>query len=185
MQNKQSSKRVVKQPLVIVGTGHRPQKLELNGLDGFSDKVHDTLVKFLKEILSEYPVKCVISGMALGFDQALAEAALQLNISVVAALPCFDQDSLWPVRQQARYKRLIKQCKKVIYVSSKRYDKYCLQRRNKWMVNKLGKVGLLLAFYNGSKGGTHNCIKYATNRKKKIVNVWDKWVEVIAQPVEK
>lgn len=36
---------------------------------------------------------------------------------------------------------------------------------------------IILALFNGEKGGTFNCVKYAQKRNKLVYNVWDKWLE--------
>jgi uncharacterized phage-like protein YoqJ len=50
-----------------------------------------------------------------------------------------------------------------------------MQIRNEWMVDN---AHIVLALWDGSSGGTGNCIKYA-NRKsvnKPIINLWSSWV---------
>jgi uncharacterized phage-like protein YoqJ len=41
-----------------------------------------------------------------------------------------------------------------------------MQKRNEYMVDKCDK---LLAVWNGTTGGTHNCIKYAKSKGKEII----------------
>jgi len=47
-----------------------------------------------------------------------------------------------------------------------------MQTRNIWMVDN---CDLVLALWDGSDGGTGNCIKYANKIGKPIVNLWDKY----------
>jgi uncharacterized phage-like protein YoqJ len=45
-----------------------------------------------------------------------------------------------------------------------------MQRRNEWMVER---ADVILALWNGSSGGTANCVAYARQRGSRIVNVWE------------
>lgn len=46
-----------------------------------------------------------------------------------------------------------------------------MQLRNKWMVDK---SDIVIAVWDGSEGGTNNCVQYATENKKRIINLWKK-----------
>jgi len=76
--------------MILSGTGHRPDKL-----GGYSDSAFDNLVKIAEDYLKESKPDKVISGMALGWDQALAEACVNLNIPFIAAVPFKGQESKW------------------------------------------------------------------------------------------
>ena len=66
---------------VVCGTGHRPPKL-----GGYSDEVWDHTCQVVIAFLKLLRPKGVISGMALGFDQALAWSAMQLDIPFIACM---------------------------------------------------------------------------------------------------
>ncbi len=154
--------------VIVAGTGHRPPKL-----GGYDVKTFKRLVKLAKSWLSEREVTKVISGLALGWDQALAEAALQLNIPLVAAVPFEGQELQWPVESQQRYITLLRQAGEKIVVSEGGYHPAKMHLRNEWMVDHCDVV---LALYNGEKmGGTHSCVKYARKCGKTIINLWDEW----------
>ena len=67
--------------MIIAGTGHRPDKL-----GGYSDDVLSKLIKLARTTLFDLKPKKVISGMALGWDMALAYAALALTEPEVVAV---------------------------------------------------------------------------------------------------
>lgn len=73
---------------IICGTGHRPDKL-----GGYSNEVTQKLIRVCRFGLEKLQPSLVISGMALGYDQALAEAAIELKIPFHAYCPCYGQDS--------------------------------------------------------------------------------------------
>ena len=156
--------------MLIAGTGHRPNKL-----GGYSDEAIQSLEHFAYYLLHQLRPEKVISGMALGWDQSLALAAIQLEIPLIAAVPCKGQESQWPTPSQARYNVLLGHAERVEILADS-YSQQAMQNRNKWMVDQLKDPSdYLLALWNGTSGGTGNCIKYAEIRKVHILNVWDHW----------
>ena len=157
--------------MIFAGTGHRPDKL-----GGYSQAVTNRLTELAIDNLQLIGAKKVISGMALGWDMALAEAAIQLGIPFIAAIPFFGQEKMWPKPSQERYQEILKRAEDVIYVCDKGYAPWKMQIRNEWMVDHCDSV---LALWDGSKGGTGNCIQYANKVNKPIVNLWDQFKETI------
>lgn len=155
--------------LAICGTGHRPNKL-----GGYTLDVRTRLRVLAIEAIRSLALRGLISGMAQGWDWALAEAAIHLQLPWVAAIPCANQERLWPKAAQAEYHAMLAQATKVIPLSAAPYSPALMQKRNEWMVNK---ADLVLALWDGSAGGTTNCIHYAQSQNKQIVNVWDQWQE--------
>lgn len=43
---------------------------------------------------------------------------------------------------------------------------------NEWMVDRAGRIA---ALWDGSWGGTFNCLNYARRRGVPIDNLWDRW----------
>lgn len=149
--------------LAICGTGHRPNKL--------GDYFGRDLVTLAIKHLSSHNGN-VISGMALGWDTALAQAALELALPLVAAVPFPDQDAAWRPGDRALYRSILHRATKVEIVSPG-YVLGAYQRRNEWMVDRSYKV---LALHNGTSGGTLNCIRYANRRGVPVDNLWNEWV---------
>lgn len=116
----------------------------------------------------------VISGMAQGYDQALAAAAITLSIPFTAAVPFRGQEEKWPLEAQETYRTILKRAKVVIYVSQGGYAASKMGTRNEWMVRRCDQ---LLALYDGtSLGGTANCILYAEKAGRPIINLWNDWL---------
>jgi len=161
--------------IIVSGTGHRPPKL-----GGYSDDVFWCLVDMAKdwlvriqEELNDKVVE-VVSGMALGWDQALAQAAIELGIPLVAAIPCEGQESRWPPESRARYNSILSKATRVELVSKGVYHPAKMQRRNEWMVDRGTHIA---AVWDGSGGGTRNCLRYADKQEKPVYNLWDLWVD--------
>lgn len=155
--------------MIICGTGHRPPKL-----GGYGDKVYERLVTLASWWLwaFDHPGMLVISGGALGWDQALATASYHEAIPYHLYLPFPDFDSKWPAGSR---KVLEWQCKKaeiVKYTSEPGYAPWKMQVRNEAMVNA---SDLVLALWDGSDGGTANCVRYAEKVGKKVENLWDRY----------
>ena len=153
---------------IVSATGHRPDKL-----GGYGDDVFDRLSRFAFSVLDKYESDtAIISGMALGWDQAVSKAALGHGMRLIAAVPFKGQESRWPLPSQARYQDLLAQASKVVVVCDGSYSAWKMHERNKWMVDRASEV---LALWNGTDGGTKNCVDYAVKKDKTILNVWDDW----------
>ncbi len=153
--------------MILAATGHRPDKL-----GGYSMEIAGGLMMLaVKHIDAMKPTE-VISGMALGWDMAVAEAAVFLNVPFVAAVPFTGQAAKWPPESRAIYSALIAKAKSVTIVSPGGFATWKMHARNKWMVKNADHM---LALWNGKGGGTKNCIEEANKRGKPITNVWDEW----------
>lgn len=152
----------------IVVTGHRPLK---NGID--YDLVSPMVQKIEKriiEIFGELNPESGICGMALGIDTLFAKICLQHNIPLVAAIPCKNQSSRWPRKSVDLYNMILAHpLTTVHYVSEKDYFPECMQIRNIWMIDQMVEEDRLLAVWNGSSGGTRNCVEYARDTDKEII----------------
>lgn len=160
-------------------TGHRPMKLFRSA--PYSAENFHKLTVFAQEVLSwatkNLELTEVITGMALGWDQAIAKAAFQLEIPFTAATPFEGQENYWPLPTQAMYHDLLKNAKEVVVVTkpkpvSTKLVIKALQDRNAWMIDN---SELVMALWDGSSGGTHNAIQYATKKDRKVLNFWDSW----------
>ena len=94
------------------------------------------------------------------------------GIPFTAAVPFYGQESMWPESSQEEYNKLLKVAKDVVYICDKGYAPWKMQIRNEWMVDHCDTV---LALWNGTDGGTANCIRYAQKKNKPIINLWDHW----------
>lgn len=157
--------------MIYAATGHRPDKL-----GGYNRLTHLRLEGLARDYLLKNKPKLVISGMALGWDQAWALAAHKLNIPIIAAIPCDNMYSKWPEKSQEIFLEILSFCKEIVNVSPGPYAAWKMQKRNEWMVDNCDK---LIALYNGSKGGTNNCVAYARTEKRTIVNLWDTYNGVV------
>lgn len=146
--------------MIIAGTGHRPPKL------GGYILPNPTYIKICqqteKHLLDLKPEK-IISGMALGYDQYLANIAIKLDIPFIAAIPFEGQEKKWPESSRQVYHKLLGKASEIVMISPPGYSAHKLQIRNEWMVDH---CDILIGIWDGTAGGTANCIKYAQSKKK-------------------
>lgn len=149
----------------ILVTGHRPQKLGGFGPSPVQASVRAWLREQLLRAQSPAWTLTALSGMALGVDQWFAEEALALGLPLWAFVPFEGQENLWPAASQTHYRTLLARAAHRTIVSTGGYAPHKMQRRNEAMVDQ---AVLCLAVWDGSPGGTANCVAYATHRRVPI-----------------
>lgn len=155
----------------LAGAGHRPGEL-----GGYSESARLRLVDFAKLTIDLYKPTAIISGMALGWDQALAEASVVMGIPFDAAVPFAGQEKTWPYQSIKRYRSLLSKARTVTTVCVGGYAPLKMQSRNEWMCDCADG---LLALWNGIDGGTANCIRYTREKwpNKPVINAWGEWMQ--------
>lgn len=162
----------------------------LKGLQVKLSGPHSELGEFLGGIVAPYetgnnPLIHVISGMALGWDQMLALACVELGIPFTASVPLRGFQMRWPERSIEVYESLLEEAASVVYVDELEDAKY--KKLNRFMkpglyspikmqtrnVHMVDNCDALLALWDGSSGGTGNCIQYANQVGKPWRNFWD------------
>lgn len=144
--------------MIVAGTGHRPDKI--GGYEWEAPK-RVWIRQQIKQALIDLHADAVVSGFALGFDQDLAFVSFTMGIPYTAALAVLNQDAMWPPHARKWFDYLLERANNVKIVSLGEYAAYKMQVRNKWMVDN---SDILLACWDGSDGGTGNCIKYAQDQ---------------------
>ena len=115
--------------MIIAGTGHRPDKLRIGALDGYHPDVQARLVDLARAALQREQPSRVISGMALGWDTALAAAALELGLPLDAYVPFTGQESRWPEPARRRYHGILARAARVLVVSEGGFSAAKMQLR--------------------------------------------------------
>ena len=109
-----------------------------------------------------------IVGGALGVDTDAAAMAYVLGIPYTLAKPCVGHELRWNTESQRKYRNMERLAANVVLVHNGPYTPWCMQKRNIYMVDS---CNLLIAVWDGSSGGTGNCVKYAESKKKKILRI--------------
>jgi len=179
--------------ITICFTGHRPDKLGgYNWRTSKNKRIMEVLRSKIIEVINntesnENHFK-FICGAALGIDQMAFEicyelkySALKLNlckIELELAIPFEKQPSKWfnkedidrfyTHQQQADIITHVDMVKGYEFkgVNIGEYHPAKMQIRNKYMCDN---SSIVIAVWNGSKGGTANCVNYAKKKGKEIV----------------
>ena len=79
---------------------------------------------------------------------------------------------MWPKESQDRYKNLILRSEKVVTVCEGGYAAFKMQMRNCAMIDRLlNEEDRLVSCWDGSPGGTGNCVQYALKQNKKMIRI--------------
>jgi uncharacterized phage-like protein YoqJ len=153
---------VIQRGLIASTTGHRPDKL-----GGYApNPIGENAFWSAWRALDHLQPKKVRIGMALGWDQLVAWACLDLGIPYTACIPFKTQAQLWSKEQQLHYRELLYRAEDRIVVCPGGYSPYKMQVRNVYMVDN---SDYLIACWNGSDGGTKNAVDYARVKEKDIL----------------
>lgn len=151
--------------LTVGCTGHRPTSI---GGYKIPNPTYSYIEEETRRIIADLKPDLAISGMALGYDQLFAEICIDLGIPFIAAVPFVGQEAIWPKGSQGRYNNLLTKASEIVVVSEGQYAVWKLQIRNEYIVNRCDK---LIAAWNGSPGGTANCVSYANKVGREVVRI--------------
>jgi uncharacterized phage-like protein YoqJ len=148
---------------MIIGiTGHRPKTL---GGYNIPNPTYNFVLSETEKFLRQSEATKIVTGMCIGYDQWVAQLAMKLHIPFIAAVPFIGQELLWPKENQTLYRKILSQADQVEIVSPGGFASWKMHARNRWIVDH---SDVMLAAFDGSKGGTFNCIEYAKEQKKQI-----------------
>ncbi len=113
-----------------------------------------------------------ITGMAKGTDIWAAEIVLKKRrknkeLKLICALPHPNFENRRSLTEKLKFNKILKKADLVKEIND-HYFTGCYQVRNKWMVDR---SNLVIAVFNGQKGGTKNTVDYAKRKGVKILNV--------------
>ena len=145
-------------PIKIAFTGHRYLSLK-------------QVESYLNELHADYPDAIWITGGAVGLDSIAASYAMAhgIRLWLILPFPVHVMSKFWNAGQ----KRCIQDCwdyAEKTSVLAPTYDVSIYQRRNEHMVDLSDMVA---AFFDGSPGGTGNCVRYARSVDKKMIRFSD------------
>ncbi len=151
-------------------TGYRPEKLAF--LEEENSESYRRLYALLTELIREaVDSGCdyFISGFAKGVDLMAAEIVIGLKreglaVSLEAALPAMNQTEGWDDFSRGVYYTLLDAADKRVCVDTK-MTRYSALRRNEYMVRK---ADLVIAVFDGKKGGTSHTVRLAEEKKRDL-----------------
>ncbi len=158
-------------------TGHRPQYL-----GGFDPKAKHRLYKFCSRQMLKIDTDAEIwVGCALGFDMAIATAAIAQGHRVISCIPYLGFNDRWPLASVWELDGLLNKSHEVRIVTSKEdwimmdnNPVFALNKRNHYMVDNTDR---LISLCCGAPSGTQNCIDYALTKGKPVSYLWNNWLQ--------
>ncbi len=146
-------------------TGHRDIPPEI--LPALAAKLEAVVLELIAD-----GIRYFYAGGALGFDTLAAETVLRLRdqfpqIQLILALPCREQTRGWSAASVERYGSILRRANKVIY-TSEHYNRGCMQRRNRFMVDH---STVCVAYCTRAAGGSAYTLQYARKSGLRILLV--------------
>lgn len=113
------------------------------------------------------------SGMAAGFDLAAAETIVSMRggmpgMRLCCAVPFIGQAARFHAAERLRYDKVLAAADETV-ILSERYTQHCYLRRDEFMVDQ---AAVLVAWYDGTPGGTHYTWEYARRQGIERINLW-------------
>ena len=156
-------------------SGHRPEKLPGDGNE------RSRIIKILKSLLYKEIIDSIedgydtlVTGLARGVDLWAGDIILKLkaqgkDIKLVAASPYKGHGERFYGNDKFILGNIMLYADEVVYISEQ-YTKWCLLKRNEYMVDRSGKLIALVSDY---KSGTGATIRYAEKKGiiTKVINV--------------
>ena len=168
-------------------TGHRPKKVFYKHDKAYTQECFELLYDFVEYTIFDYNNEKLSkyifaernlynTGGALGYDTAIAQHILDTKNTLDLYLPYKSYGSNWySNNDRIRLEKHKHQANKVIYINEN--NTFCtsiMYERNKHIVDN---SDVIIALWDGSKSGTKQCVDYAREQSKKVINIWDNWKE--------
>jgi ribA/ribD-fused uncharacterized protein len=161
-------------PNVVCGTGHRPQDIP-----DYRDDLFPVLVQMAEEALVAGRASATVTGGAIGWDQAMCQASLNLRLPTIISVPFPGQHARWRESDQQRSLAQLQQAD-LVYAcehpdtNNRSAVVQALLGRN---VEMLRHAHSVLAFHSGkTSGGTAACLREAKKRGIRVLgNTFPTW----------
>lgn len=159
-------------------TGHRPKDLPNTLGYDYTNPDWRFIIDKTKDEIRKYNPKQVITGMALGYDQAALLAANELKqegmpLKIIGEIPFPGAGKGSMSKEQ--WNKYLNMLDEIHYTSPVYTDNGLYQRRNEKMVDA---SDLVISLYNGKGyGGTFNDLQYAKKKNVPTVNVYDMYTD--------
>lgn len=144
----------------------------------------DALLGRLLEQLYGRGFRTFLSGMAVGFDLAAAEAVAALrvrhpDVRLVAVVPFRGQECRFRSADRMRWERIVAGADAVEFLAEG-YHPGCYAVRNRHLV---ARASLVVAWYDGSPGGTQYTVREALRGGRELINLHPD-VQLSIRPVD-
>lgn len=150
---------------------NRSTTVAFTGQRTYAGEADAALHALLRRLYAE-GFRTFLCGMAVGFDLAAAEAVVALrtecaDVHLVAVIPFAEQAARFSVGARRRYEQVVAAADERILLSST-YHAGCYRVRNDYLVDH---ASVLVAWYNGTGGGSQQTFLHALHRGLRIENL--------------
>lgn len=113
-----------------------------------------------------------LDGMAVGFDLAAARAVLEMrerhaDVQLIAVVPFRGQEHRFPTTWRRLYGEVLDRAD-AVEILAEAYHRGCYAVRNDFLVDH---AQVVVAWYDGSAGGTRHTVERARVRHREIINL--------------
>lgn len=145
----------------VAFTGHR----------SYRGEAQEALLNTISELYAQ-GYRTFMSGMAVGFDLAAAEAVITLRrgltaLRLVAVVPFDGQQQRFCAKDKLRFEAVLRQADEVVVLSSV-YHSGVYRVRNDYLVDH---ASVVVACYDGSPGGTRYTLQRAERSGRVCRNI--------------
>lgn len=164
---------------VVMPLGGKPQELTwLGGQIFFADRaewfehMHKRLKALARAALSRHDPTSVMGTLAMGWDTALLEAALDRGLPIRVALPFQGVHSRRDLHHKQRFGRILERASDVQVVHAGGYEPWAYPSAIRACIDA---SDLVLAMWDGKDEHVAKDLDHATQAEKRTVNLWGSW----------
>ncbi len=153
--------------MFVTGIAPSPKRLHER-----SDLPSGELVFLAKRALKFYRATHLLTSLNPGWEQALAKAAVELDLPIIVAVPYRGQGEGWSREARRTYEDLLSRAREVYNLKGE-YSEDAGLDAHLWQMEKADTV---LALWDYEFGGeTFAVMKDALDCGKNVVNLWQDW----------
>lgn len=147
------------------------------GITGHQKLNDELIIEWLKseivmEVTAMQGVEKACSSLAIGADQLFARIIIQLNINVIAIIPCKNYEQTFDEINRQEYFHLLAQCQKVETLDFPTPSETAFFSAGKQVVHN---SDVLFAIWDGNPangiGGTGDVVKFALSLGKAVIHL--------------
>jgi uncharacterized phage-like protein YoqJ len=153
--------------MIVTGIAHDPEKLQERSLLPSNELVH-----LASKALKMYKATRLITSLELGWEQALAKAALEMKIPYIVSFPYPGRDKDWSQENRILYYELLSRADELYQVNDE-YSLAALEECRDWQTSQ---SDLVLALWNYEfESDVFTAIRSALDKDVQVCNLWQDW----------
>jgi hypothetical protein len=156
--------------MLVTGIAPTPERLNER-----RDVPSGELVYLAKKALEQYQATRVLTSLDLGWEQALAKAAIELEIPFTVAIPFPGRDENWDRDARQSYLDLLSQADEV-YRLCDHYTETAELEARFWQIDQ---ADLTLALWDFDfQSDIFRAVEYAVKHDRELINLWEDWAHL-------